>query len=172
MRLHHTLHNMEDGVMRHTISVLVENKSGVLARVAGLFSGRGYNIDSLNVAETEDATVSRMTIAARGDDRILEQITKQLNRLVDVIKVSDLTCEDHVERELVLVKVSALAKNRSEIIQIADIFRANIVDVSHETLIILVVGDAGKTAAMINMLRPYGIKEIARSGSVAISRSK
>jgi acetolactate synthase-1/3 small subunit len=158
--------------MRHTISVSVENKSGVLARVAGLFSGRGYNIDSLNVAETEDTTVSRMTIVARGDDRILEQITKQLNRLVDVIKVSDMTSEDHVERELVLIKVSAQAKNRSEIIQIAGIFRANIVDVSHEALIIAVTGDEDKIAAMINMLRPYGIKEIARSGMVAISRGR
>lgn len=158
--------------MRHTISVLVENKSGVLARVSGLFSGRGYNIDSLNVAETEDATVSRMTIVARGDDRILEQITKQLNRLIDTIKVTDLTSEEHVERELVLVKVSATSKNRSEIIQISDIFRANIVDVSHETLVISVTGDADKVNAMIDMLRPYGIKEIARSGQVAISRGK
>ena len=158
--------------MRHTISVLVENKFGVLARVAGLFSGRGYNIDSLNVAETEDVTVSRMTIVARGDDRILEQITKQLNRLVDVIKVSDMTSEDHVERELVMVKVSAQARNRSEIIQIADIFRANIVDVNPETLIVAVTGDEDKITAMINMLRPYGIKEIARSGQVAISRGR
>ncbi|MBM3211078.1 acetolactate synthase small subunit [Candidatus Poribacteria bacterium] len=158
--------------MRHTISVLVENKSGVLARVAGLFSGRGYNIDSLNVAETEDPTISRMTIVARGDDRILEQITKQLNRLIDTIKVTDLTSEEHVERELVLVKVSATAKARSEIIQISDIFRANIVDVSHETLVISVTGDGDKVNAMIDMLRPYGIKEIARSGKVAILRGK
>ena len=156
--------------MRHTISVLVENKFGVLARVVGLFSGRGYNIDSLNVAETEDPTVSRMTIVARGDDRVLEQITKQLNRLVDVIKVSDLTSEEHVERELVMVKVSATAKNRSEVIQIAGIFRANIVDVTHETLIIAVTGDKNKVSAMIDMLVPYGVKEIARSGQVAISR--
>ena len=156
--------------MRHTIQVLVENKFGVLARVAGLFSGRGYNIDSLNVAETEDPAVSRMTIVARGDDRILEQITKQLNRLVDVIKVSDITSEDHVERELILIKVSASAKVRSEIIQIADIFRANIVDVSAETLIIGITGDDSKLTAMINILRPYGIKEISRSGKVAISR--
>jgi len=156
--------------MRHTISVLVENKFGVLARVVGLFSGRGYNIDSLNVAETEDPTVSRMTIVARGDDRVLEQITKQLNRLVDVIKVSDLASEDHVERELVMVKVSASAKSRSEVIQIAGIFRANIVDVSHETLIIAVTGDKNKVSAMIDMLVPYGVKEIARSGQVAISR--
>ncbi len=158
--------------MRHTISVLVENKFGVLARVAGLFSGRGYNIDSLNVAETEDPTVSRMTIVARGDDRILEQINKQLNRLIDVIRVSDVTSEPHVERELVMVKVSALPKNRSEIIQIADIFRANIVDVSTEALIVAVTGNENKVTAMINMLRPYGIKEIARSGQVAISRGR
>lgn len=158
--------------MRHTISVLVENKSGVLARVAGLFSGRGYNIDSLNVAETEDPSVSRMTIVARGDDRILEQITKQLNRLVDVIKVSDLTTEEHVERELVLIKVSAQAKNRSEIIQIADIFRANIVDVSHESLVISVTGDEDKVNALISMLRPYGIREIARSGKVVVTRGR
>ncbi len=158
--------------MRHTISVLVENKSGVLARVAGLFSGRGYNIDSLNVAETEDSTVSRMTIIARGDDRILEQITKHLNKLIDVIKVSDLTSEEHVERESVLIKVSAQAKDRSEIIQISNIFRANIVDVSHEALVIAVTGNEDKIAAMINMLRPYGIKEIARSGQVAISRGR
>ncbi len=158
--------------MRHTISVLVENKFGVLARVAGLFSGRGYNIDSLNVGETEDPSISRMTIVARGDDRVLEQITKQLNRLIDVIKVSDLTSEKHVERELVLIKVSAQPKDRSEIIQLADIFRANIVDVSHETLMISITGDEDKIAAMINMLRPYGIKEIARSGKVAMSRGR
>ncbi len=158
--------------MRHTISVLVENKFGVLARVAGLFSGRGYNIDSLNVSETEDTTVSRMTIVARGDDRILEQINKQLNRLIDVIRVSDVTSEPHVERELVMVKVSALPRNRSEIIQIADIFRANIVDVSTEALIVAVTGNENKITAMINMLRPYGIKEIARSGQVAISRGR
>mgnify|MGYP001048092912 CR=1 FL=1 len=156
--------------MKHTISVLVENKSGVLARVAGLFSGRGYNIDSLNVAETEDNTMSRMTIVARGDDRILEQITKQLNKLVDVIKVYDLTSESRVEREIVLIKVSAQAKSRSEIIQLTDIFRANIVDISHDSLIIAVTGDEDKVAAMIDMLRPYGIKEVARSGKVAISR--
>lgn len=158
--------------MRHTISVLVENKFGVLARVAGLFSGRGYNIDSLNVGETEDPTVSRMTIVARGDDRILEQIIKQLNKLIDVIKVTDLTDEAHVERELVLVKVSANSKTRSEIIQLADIFRASIVDVSHETLIISSTGDEDKINAMIDMLRPYGIREISRSGKVAISRGR
>ena len=158
--------------MRHTISVLVENKFGVLARVAGLFSGRGYNIDSLNVGETEDPTISRMTIVARGDDRILEQITKQLNKLIDVIKVTDLTAEEHVERELVLIKVSAVAKTRSEIIQLADIFRSAIVDVSHESLVISATGDEDKINALIDMLRPYGIREIARSGRVAISRGR
>lgn len=158
--------------MRHTISVLVENKFGVLARVAGLFSGRGYNIDSLNVGETEDPSISRMTIVARGDDRIIEQITKQLNKLIDVIKVTDLTSEEHVERELVLIKVSANSKVRSEIIQLADIFRSSIVDVSHESLVISATGDEDKVNALIEMLEPYGIREIARSGKVAISRGR
>ncbi|MEK7396341.1 MAG: acetolactate synthase small subunit [Candidatus Poribacteria bacterium] len=158
--------------MRHTISVLVENKFGVLARVAGLFSGRGYNIDSLNVGETEDPSISRMTIVARGDDRIIEQITKQLNKLIDVIKVTDLTSEEHVERELVLIKVSAPSKVRSEIIQLADIFRSSIVDVSHESLVISATGDEDKVNALIEMLGPYGIREIARSGKVAISRGR
>ena len=158
--------------MKHTISVLVDNKFGVLARVAGLFSGRGYNIDSLNVAEAEDPSMSRMTIVARGDDRILEQINKQLNKLIDVIKVSDMTQEKHVERELALIKVAAPAKNRSEIIQIANIFRANIVDVSQEMLVVAITGDEGKITAMINMLNPYGVKEIARSGMVIISRGR
>jgi len=158
--------------MRHTISVLVENKFGVLARVAGLFSGRGYNIDSLNVGETEDPTISRMTIVARGDDRILEQITKQLNKLIDVIKVTDLTSEEHIERELALIKVSAPQKVRSEIIQLASIFRSSIVDVSLESLIISATGDEDKINALIDMLRPYGIREISRSGRVAISRGR
>ena len=158
--------------MRHTISVLVENKFGVLARVAGLFSGRGYNIDSLNVGETEDPTISRMTIVARGDDRILEQITKQLNKLIDVIKVTDLTSEEHVERELALIKVSAPQKVRSEIIQLASIFRSSIVDVNLESLIISATGDEDKINALIDMLRPYGIREISRSGRVAISRGR
>ncbi len=158
--------------MKHTISVLVENKFGVLARVAGLFSGRGYNIDSLNVGETEDPTISRMTIVARGDERILEQIMKQLNKLIDVIKVIDLTSEEHIERELVLIKVSAPAKTRSEIIQLADIFRSSIVDVSPESLVICATGDENKINALIEMLKSYGIREIARSGKVAISRGR
>jgi acetolactate synthase I/III small subunit len=158
--------------MRHTIFVLVENKFGVLARVAGLFSGRGYNIDSLNVGETEDPSISRMTIVARGDDRIIEQITKQLNKLIDVIKVTDLTSEEHVERELVLIKVSAPSKVRSEIIQLADIFRSSVVDVSHESLVISAIGAEEKVNALIEMLEPYGIREIARSGKVAISRGR
>jgi acetolactate synthase-1/3 small subunit len=144
----------------------------VLARVAGLFSGRGYNIDSLNVGETEDPSISRMTIVARGDDKIIEQITKQLNKLIDVIKVTDLTSEEHVERELVLIKVSAPSKVRSEIIQLADIFRSSIVDVSHESLVISATGDDDKVNALIEMLEPYGIREIARSGKVAISRGR
>lgn len=155
---------------KHTISVLVENRFGVLARVAGLFSGRGYNIDSLTVAETESPDVSRMTIVVRGDEKILEQITKQLNKLIDVIKVSDITVEDHVERELALIKVSANRQTRVEIIQIVNIFRCHIVDVSPETLVIEATGDEEKIKAIINLLRPYGIRELVRTGKAAITR--
>jgi len=156
--------------MRHTISALVENRFGVLAHVAGLFSSRGFNIDSLSVGETEDPTVSRMTILVNGDDRILEQVTKQLNKLVDVIKVIDLTAEQFTERELLLIKVSTNSENRSEIIQIADVFRANIVDMSPNALTVEATGDEDKINAVISMLRPYGIKEIARTGKVALAR--
>jgi acetolactate synthase-1/3 small subunit len=156
---------------RHTISVLVENHPGVLARIAGLFSGRGFNIESLSVGETEDPTASRMTVVVRGDDPILEQVTKQLNKLVDVIKVSDLTSEQFIERELVLVKVSADGKSRSEILQICDIFRARIVDVAPKTVTIEVTGTEDKIDALVNMLRPFGIREMARTGSVALTRT-
>jgi acetolactate synthase-1/3 small subunit len=157
-------------MQKHTISVLVENRFGVLARVAGLFSGRGYNIDSLTVAETESPDVSRMTITVRGDEKILEQITKQLNKLVDVIKVSDITSEDHVERELALIKVSADRQARVEIIQIVNIFRCHIVDVSPESLVIEAIGDEEKINAIINLLKPYGIRELVRTGKAAITR--
>jgi len=156
---------------RHTISVLVENHPGVLARIAGLFSGRGFNIESLSVGETEDPTASRMTVVVRGDDLILEQVTKQLNKLVDVIKVSDLTKEQFIERELVLVKVSADGKSRSEILQICDIFRARIVDVAPTTVTIEVTGTEDKIDALVNMLKPFGIREMARTGSVALTRT-
>jgi len=150
--------------------VLVENKFGVLARVSGLFSGRGYNIDSLCVAETDDPSISTMTIVTRGDDKIIEQIEKQLNKLIDVIKVNDLTKEDHVERELVLIKVGTENGKRSEIMEIADIFRAKIIDVGHKTIIMEITGDETKLAALINLLKPFGIKEIARTGKIALAR--
>jgi len=156
--------------MRHVISVLVENKFGVLAKIAGLFSGRGFNIDSLCVGETLDPSVSRMTIVTRGDDRILEQVNKQLNRLIDVIKVQDFTEQAHVDRELVLVKVSAPAKSRAQVMEIADIFRAKIVDVCPDTLTIEVTGDQGKINALIDLLQAHDIKELVRTGRVAIAR--
>jgi len=152
------------------ISVLVENKFGVLAKIAGLFSGRGFNIDSLCVGETLDPSVSRMTIVTRGDDRILEQVNKQLNRLIDVIKVQDFTEQAHVDRELVLVKVSAPAKSRAQVMEIADIFRAKIVDVCPDTLTIEVTGDQGKINALIDLLQAHDIKELVRTGRVAIAR--
>lgn len=155
---------------RHIFSVLVENRFGVLARIAGLFSGRGYNIDSLNVAETDDSGVSHMTIVTHGDAQIIEQIYKHLNKLIDVIKVTDLTTENHVERELVLVKMNAPPNRRGEILQIMEIFRARAVDVSPATLTIEVTGDEGKLKAVIDMLRPYGIQELVRTGKIAIMR--
>ncbi len=157
--------------MKHTISVMVENKFGVLARVAGLFSGRGYNIESLTVAETLDPTVSRMTIVTRGNDQIIEQITKQLNKLVDVIKVSDLTDSNHVEREMALVKVSAEGEKRAEVLRIVEIFRGKIVDVSPDTYVIEISGDEGKIDAVLNLLAPLGIRDIVRTGKVAMVRT-
>lgn len=156
--------------MEHVISVLVQNRSGVLARVSGLFSGRGYNIDTLCVAPTQDPSLSRMTIVCRGDDRIIEQINKQLNKLIDVVKVQDLTADDHVERELALIKVACTAQTRSEIIQMVNVFRARIVDVDLKSLTVEVVGDVRKNDALIDLLRAYGIREIVRTGRVAISR--
>jgi len=156
--------------MRHVISLLVENKFGVLARVAGTFSGRGYNIESLTVAETMDSGVSKMTIVTNGNDQVIEQITKQLNKLVDVIKVSDLTEADFVGRELALIKVNVENNSRSEILSIVDIFRSKIVDVAQDGYIIEATGDEKKLAAIIELLRPFGMKEIARTGIVAMTR--
>ena len=156
--------------MKHTISVLVENHFGVLAHVAGLFSARGFNIDSLAVGETEDPSVSRMTIMAQGDDRVIEQITKQLNKLVDVIKVQDLSQEETISRELVLIKVHATATNRSDILQIVNTFRAKVVDVSTKSLTVEVTGNEEKIDAMLELLRPFGIKEVVRTGTIALAR--
>lgn len=156
--------------MKHTISVLVENHFGVLARVSGLFSARGYNIDSLCVGETEDPAVSRMTVVVRGDDTVLEQIIKQLNKLVDTIEVIDLTNQDFVERELVMIKVRVDGKRRSEAVEIASIFRAKVVDCSANSMILEVTGSEGKVEAFIDMMRPFGIGVGAngRGGHIAV----
>lgn len=156
--------------MQHTISVLMNNHFGVLSRVSGLFSGRGFNIESLNVAETSDPNISRMTIVTIGDDSKIEQITKQLNKLVDVIKVMDLTQENFVNRELVLIKMNAETRVREEILRIVDLFRAKVVDVSHSTYTIEITGDEGKIKSFIELLTPLGIKEVVRSGRIAIGR--
>jgi len=156
--------------MRHTISVLVENEFGVLSRVSGLFSGRGFNIESLCVAETTDPQTSRMTIVTSGNEKILEQIEKQLNKLINVIKVVDHSDSQSVERELVLIKVSAEPDTRAEILRIVDIFRGKVVDVSPKTYTVEVTGSEGKIGAIIEMLKPLGIKEIARTGKIAMGR--
>ncbi|MGA9189154.1 MAG: acetolactate synthase small subunit [Methanosarcina sp.] len=156
--------------MKHTLAILVENKSGVLFRVASLFSRRGYNIDSLAVGVTEDPEISRMTIVVHGDDHVLEQVTKQLNKLIDVIKVSDIGGDDAVERELALIKVSADVNTRAEIIQIVDIFRARIVDVAPKSMTVEVTGDESKIQAIEKLLRQFGIKEMVRTGKIALVR--
>lgn len=156
--------------MKKIIAVLVENQFGVLTHVAGLFSARGFNIDSLAVGETEDPTVSRITIVADGDEKTLEQVKKQLNRLIDVIKVIDLTDEDFVDRELVLVKVRIDSKNRSEILQVADTFHAKIDDVKKKTVVVEAAGDQGKIKSFIEMMKPFGIVEIVRTGRIAVGR--
>lgn len=160
-----------DAMKKHTISVLVENHFGVLARVSGLFSARGYNIISLCVGETMDPNISRMTVVVRGDDQVLFQMIQQLNKLVDVIEVTDLTASSFVERELVLVKVNAGKEQRGEVVEIATIFRASIVDVGAESLTVEVTGAEGKVNACIDMLRPYNITELVRTGEIAINRA-
>jgi len=156
--------------MKHTISVLVENKPGVLARVAGLFSRRGFNIESLAVGTTEVASVSRMTIVASGDDNVLEQITKQLYKLIDVIKVFDIPKDIAVERELVLIKVACNDKTRSEIVEIVDIFKARIADVSEGAMTIEMTGEESKVEGMEKLLKKFGIKELVRTGKIALQR--
>ena len=156
--------------MRHTLAVLVENHPGVLSRVAGLFSRRGYNINSVAVGETEDPAVARMTIVVEADEVTLEQITKQLHKLIDVIKISDITLDDSVGRELALIRVKADGASRAQIIQIVEIFRASIVDVNDKSLIIEMTGADDKVEAMLQLLRPYGVTEIVRTGKVAMVR--
>lgn len=162
--------NGEEKEQKHTISILVENKFGAFNRIAGLFAAKGYNIDSLTVGPTEEGDISRMTVVTRGDDQIIEQITKQLNKLIDTIKVVDLTFESFVERELVLIKVQSTTESRSEIMQIAEIFRAKVVDISSKTLTLEATGSEQKVDAIIAMLKPFGVKELARTGRVALKR--
>lgn len=156
--------------MRHTISILVENKFGVLSRVSGLFSGRGYNIESLSVGETIDPQISTMTIVTTGDDQIIEQITKQLNKLIDVIKVTDMKELEHVEREMALIKVSPRQADKAEVLSLAEIFRGRIVDSSQKTYTIEITGEEKKIEAFIELMKPMGIKEFVRTGKVAIAR--
>ncbi len=164
----------ENTMRRHIFYVLVENRSGVLARVASLFSARGFNIDSLSVAQTEDIKVSRMTIVVPGDDKILDQVRKQLGKLIDVHEVHDFSMEarDIVDRELCICKIKANAAQRSEIMEIVNIFRARISDVCNASIMIEATGSEGKIAALLKMLEPYGVLEVARGGHVAMARGK
>ncbi len=157
---------------RHTLAVIVENRPGVLTRVTTLFRRRGYNIESLAVGETENPSISRITIVVMGDEKILEQVTKQLYKLVDVIKIVDITDKRSVERELVMIKVKADVNVRAEIVQIVDIFRARIVDIGKTSLIIEVTGDSGKIDAIVESLKPFGIIELVRTGIVAMVRGE
>jgi len=157
---------------RHILSIQVENQPGVLSRVAGLFSGRGFNIESLCVAETSDPVVSRITLVTNGDMGVVEQIKKQLNKLVNVLKVIDFTGTDFVQREMALIKVRARPENRAEILRMVDIFRCRIVDVGAEYYTVELTGDEGKMNAFLNLLKPMGIKEIARTGTLALAREK
>lgn len=156
--------------MKHTVAVLVENRPGVLTRVAGLFSRRGFNIESLAVGITENPDISRMTIVVSGDDHVLEQVEKQLNKLIDVIRVSDIPPEDSVNRELALIKVGVDSSTRAEVMQIVDIFRAKIVDVGAKSLIVEVTGDESKINAIEQLLRQFGVREMVRTGKVAMNR--
>ncbi len=156
--------------MLHTISVLVENKFGVLTRIAGMFSGRGFNIDTLNVGPTLDPTTSRMTITVRGDDTVLEQVTKQLRKLVDVIEVQDFMEGESVDRELVLMRVGVDAATRSEVMQICDIFRAKIIDVQRKNLSIEITGNESKISKFIALMSQFGITDLTRTGRIALAR--
>ena len=156
--------------MRHTITVLVENRFGVLTRIAGLFSGRGFNIDTLNVGPTHRPDTSRMTIVVKGDDRVLDQVTRQLNKLVDVIEVKDFREGEFVDRELVLLKIKVDSKDRAEVMQICDIFRAKIVDVQPKNLTIEITGNESKVSKFIVLMETFGILDLTRTGKVAIAR--
>jgi acetolactate synthase-1/3 small subunit len=159
-------------VEKYTLSMLVDNQPGVLSRITGLFSGRGFNIESLCVAETTDPLISRITLVTTGDTMIVEQIKKQLNKLINIIKVLDFTDTPFVQRELALIKIRAKPEHRAEILRMVDIFRSRVVDVSAEYYIVEVTGDEDKIFAFLNLLRPMGIKEIARTGAIALARDR
>lgn len=159
-----------DGMMQRTLAVLVENRPGVLSKVSGLFSRRGYNIESLVVSETEDSSISRMTIVVSGDEIILEQVTKQLNKLIDVIKVHDLTREETVDRQLLLLRVNADNTTRGEILELINVFRARVVDIGRKSIIIETTGDVNKTEAILKLLRPFGIQELVKTGTITMVR--
>jgi acetolactate synthase-1/3 small subunit len=156
--------------LRHTISIFVDNESGVLSRIAGLFSARGFNIESLNVAPTEDPETSRITLVTSGDDFIIQQIIKRFNNMVNVIRVLDISDTNHVEREMALIKIKTTEKNRAEILRVVDIFRAKVVDTTLKSYMIEITGDIKKVGGFIELLKPFGIKEIARTGTVAMTR--
>jgi acetolactate synthase-1/3 small subunit len=158
--------------MRHIISAIVENKPGVLAHIAGLFAGRGFNIDSLAVGETEDENRSRMTVVVKGDDAVLEQVRKQLGKIIDVIKVSDFSDVDFVERDLALVKVAVKSEKRGEVFEIAEVFRGKVVDIGAKYLTLEISGPEKKIEAFIDLMKPYGIREVVRTGRIAIARGE
>ncbi|HMM69483.1 MAG TPA: acetolactate synthase small subunit [Gudongella oleilytica] len=155
---------------RHVLSITVENYAGTLSKVAGLFTRRGYNIDTLNVAETMDPNISRITVTVTGDEEVLEQITKQLNKLINVIKITDLTCKKSILRELMFLRISSTKETRSEIIQLADVFKGKTVDIAPKSITVEVTGDEDKNNAFIELMKPFGILEIVRTGLTAIER--
>jgi acetolactate synthase-1/3 small subunit len=158
--------------MRHIISAIVENRPGVLAHIAGLFAGRGFNIDSLAVGETEDPNRSRMTVVVMGDDAVLEQVRKQLGKIIDVIKVSDYSGVDYVERDLALVKVAVKPEKRGEVFEIVEVFRGKVVDIGTKHLTLEISGPEKKVEAFIDLMKPYGIREVVRTGRIAIARGE
>ena len=158
--------------MRHTISVLVENKFGVLTRIAGMFSGRGFNIDTLSVAPTLDASKSRMTLVVRGDDRVVDQVVKLLNKLVEVIEITDFREGEYVDRELLMMRVGVDSTTRAELMQICDIFRAKIIDVQHKNVSIEITGNESKIEKFLRLMEPFGITDLTRTGQVALARKE
>jgi acetolactate synthase-1/3 small subunit len=158
--------------MRHIISTIVENKPGVLAHISGLFAGRGFNIDSLAVGETEDPARSRMTVVVKGDDAVLEQVRKQLSKIIDVIKVTDFSETEHVERDLMLIKVGVRPEKRGEVFEICEVFRGKVVDIGAKYLVLEIAGPEKKIDAFIDLMKPYGIREVVRTGRIAIARGE